>query len=198
MPQCRATTKSGCRCRQLVGEGEEYCRIHDDEWNFPRLGSAVAGAAAGFKIGGAVGGLIGGALGYAVPDLWREEEKTCAFTSFDYDNDRALRDFLIGQSRHSDSPFEVVDNSLKEAAPERDWIDKARTAIGRSDVVIVLLGPKTRYARGVLKEVKIANQLGKRMFQLIGYPRGSSIWAVEGAGRVYRWSWENLKKLLAQ
>lgn len=122
--------------------------------------------------------------------------KKRVFVSFDFDNDKTLKDFIIGQARNSDSPFEVIDHSLKEAAPEKDWVDKARAAIARADIFIVMLGPKTKNAQGVLKEVKIANELNKTKFQIIGYSDGSETWAVPNAGRVYRWNWENLKKLL--
>lgn len=122
--------------------------------------------------------------------------KKRVFVSFDFDNDKTLKDFIIGQSRREDSPFEVVDFSLKEAAPEKTWLDKARAAISRSEVFIVMLGPKTRNAPGVLKEVRIANELKKAKFQVIGYEDGSETWAVPDAGRVYRWNWENLKTLL--
>ncbi len=123
--------------------------------------------------------------------------KTKVFVSFDFDNDRVLRDFVIGQAKLPDSPFEVSDYSLKEAAPEKDWEAKARAAISRADVFMVMLGPKTVRAPGVLKEVIMAQDLGKRRFQVIGYTEGSESWAVPGAGRTYAWSWENLKKLLA-
>lgn len=123
--------------------------------------------------------------------------KTKVFVSFDYDNDRVLRDFIIGQAKNSDSPFEVADHSLKEEAPEKDWAEKARRAISRSDVFIVMLGSKTKKASGVLKEVKMANDLDRRKFQIIGHKEGSEDWAVPNAGRVYRWDWDNLKKLLA-
>lgn len=118
------------------------------------------------------------------------------FVSFDYDHDKTLRDFIIGQSKLPDSPFTVTDYSLKEAAPERDWEAKARAAISRADVFIVMLGPHTRSASGVLKEVAMANDLGKTKFQVIGYKDGKEEWAVPGAGRTYRWSWQNLKTLL--
>jgi hypothetical protein len=121
--------------------------------------------------------------------------KKRVFVSFDFDNDKALKELLIGQSRLEDSPFEVIDHSLKEAAPEKDWLDKARAAISRSDVLIVMLGSKTRNAPGVLKEIKIANELEKKKFQIIDKD-GSEDWAVPGAGRVYRWDWDNLKNLL--
>ncbi len=123
--------------------------------------------------------------------------KKKVFVSFDFDNDKTLKDFIIGQAKLDDSPFEVTDLSLKEAAPERDWLDKARAAINRCEVFIVMLGPKTKSAPGVLKEVKLANELKKSKFQIIGYKEGSEDWAVANAGRVYRWDWDNLKKLLA-
>lgn len=123
--------------------------------------------------------------------------KKKVFVSFDFDNDKTLKDFIIGQAKLDDSPFEALDFSLKEAAPEKDWLNKARSAISRSDVFIVMLGPKTRSASGVLKEVNLANELKKTKFQIIGYKNGSVDWAVPNGGRVYRWNWENLKKLLA-
>lgn len=122
--------------------------------------------------------------------------KKKVFVSFDYDNDKTLKEFIIGQAKLADSPFEVIDFSLKEAAPEKTWLDKARTAISRAEVFIVMLGSKTRNAPGVLKEVKISNELKKEKFQIIGYKDGSEMWAVPDAGRVYRWDWDNLKKLL--
>ncbi len=122
--------------------------------------------------------------------------KKKVFVSFDFDNDKVLKDFIIGQSKLADSPFEVIDHSLKEAAPEKNWLEKATAAIKRADIFIVMLGPKTKTAHGVLKEIKVANDLNKVKFQIIGYKDGSSDWAVPNAGRTYSWSWENLKNLL--
>jgi len=123
--------------------------------------------------------------------------KTKVFVSFDFDNDKTLKDFIIGQARLPDSPFEVVDHSLKEAAPERDWETKARAAISRADKFIIMLGSKTRFASGVKKEVAMAKALGKTRFQIIGYKGGSKDWAVADGGVTYSWNWDNLKKLLA-
>jgi hypothetical protein len=123
--------------------------------------------------------------------------KTRLFVSFDFDNDRTLRDFIIAQAKLPDSPFEVADHSLKEATPQRDWETKARAAITRANKFLVMLGPKTRFASGVLKEVAIAKELGKPRFQVIGYRDGSETWAVPDGGRTYAWNWTNLKKLLA-
>lgn len=123
--------------------------------------------------------------------------KKRVFISYDYDNDEKLKVFIVGQAKNDDSPFEISDLSLKEAAPEKDWLDRAKAAIGRADVFIIMLGPKTKNASGVLKELKAATEKGKEKFQIIGYHDGSEDWAVPGGGRVYRWNWDNLKKLLS-
>lgn len=119
------------------------------------------------------------------------------FVSYDFDNDKVLKDFIIGQAKLPDSPFEVSDHSLKEAAPELTWEVKARAAISRADKFVVMLGSRTRWAPGVKKEVAMAKSLGKPMFQIIGYRDGSRDWALPDAGLTYSWNWENLKKLLA-
>jgi len=119
---------------------------------------------------------------------------TRVFVSFDFDNDKRLKDFIIGQSRFPDSPFSVEDHSLKEAAPERSWKEKARTAIKRSDIVLVMVGSRTYRASGVLAEVAMAREEGKPIVQVIGYKDGNYT-AVPNAGRLYSWNWENLKKL---
>ena len=123
--------------------------------------------------------------------------KKRVFVSFDFDNDKTLKDLIIGQARLKDSPFEVADHSLKESQPEREWERKARLAISRAEVFIVMLGPGTKRASGVLKEVEMANELGRVRFQVIGYTNGKSEWAVPGGGRTYAWTWDNLKKLLS-
>ena len=123
--------------------------------------------------------------------------KTRVFVSYYFDSDKVLKDLIIGQAKLADSPFEVIDHSLKEAAPEATWEAKALAAIGRADTFIVMLGPNTRFAPGVLKEVAMANRLGKTRFQIIGYRDGSRKWAVPDAGVTYEWNWEMLKRLLA-
>ncbi|NLD38348.1 MAG: hypothetical protein GX654_15920 [Desulfatiglans sp.] len=121
--------------------------------------------------------------------------KKRVFVSFDFDNDKVLKDFIIGQSRLADAPFEVIDTSLKEAAPMKTWEDKARAAIKRSNIVVVMVGPKTYKAPGVLKEVGMAREEGIPIVQVIGYKDGNYT-AVPNAGRLYAWNWDNMKKLL--
>ena len=121
--------------------------------------------------------------------------KKRVFVSFDFDNDKILKDFIIEQSKNPDSPFDIIDTSLKEAAPEKDWLDRAEIRIKGSDRVLVMVGQYTCNAPGVLKEVALARKWSIPIAQVIGY-RDSSPTAVQGAGTLYRWNWDNLKKLL--
>ena len=122
--------------------------------------------------------------------------KKRVFVSFDFDNDKSLKDFIIGQSRLPDSPFEVIDTSMKEAAPERDWLDRAETKIKGSDMVLVMVGPQTQKAPGVLKEISLARKWNIPIVQVIGYKDGNYT-PVPDAGRLYSWNWDNLKKILS-
>ena len=121
--------------------------------------------------------------------------KKKVFISFDFDQDKVLKDLLIGQSHNSDCPFEVIDSSLKEAAPERNWEEKAGEKILHADRVIVLVGAQTHRAAGVLKEVNLARKHHKKIVQIIGHKNGHYK-RVPGAGVLYRWTWDNLKKIL--
>ena len=52
--------------------------------------------------------------------------KVRAFISFDYDNDQGIKELLVGQSKNSDTPFEIADWSVKEHLTG-DWKEKVRT-----------------------------------------------------------------------
>jgi len=116
------------------------------------------------------------------------------FISFDFDKDKVLKNLLVGQSKNKEWPFTVVDCSLKEPAPERNWETRAKSRIGKADLVIVMLGAATNKDHQVVKEVKIARMMGKKTIQLIGYKDGRYK-RVPDAGILYRWTWDNLKKL---
>mgnify|MGYP001030815813 CR=1 FL=1 len=122
--------------------------------------------------------------------------KKRVFLSFDFHNDKKLKDFIIGQSRLPDSPFDVADWSMKEAAPQRNWEQFAEDRIKKVDLVIVMVGPETHSAPGVLKEVGMARRNNIPIVQLIGYKDGNYT-PVPDAGRLYSWNWDNLKNLLA-
>ncbi len=119
-----------------------------------------------------------------------------AFFSFDFDEDQGLKHHMVGQMKMSTTPFSGADWSMKEAAPQRNWEAEAEARIRRSDVVVVLVGPKTHKAPGVLKEVAMARRLGKPIVQIIGY-KDSSPTPVPNAGRLLRWTWANMTSVLS-
>lgn len=197
--RCAASTRSGRQCFNRALDDNDFCTAHQDRVS---VGAAVAigiGAAIGNAfVPGLGGAVLGGISGRLVRLAARQTSATKkrVFVSFDFDNDRALKAFLIGQSKLGDSPFEIVDHSLQEAAPEQEWERRARAAIRRSDLVLVIVGRNTYRARGVIKEVQMARACGIPRVQMIGY-RASAYTPVSGAGRLYAWSWKNLKRLLS-
>lgn len=198
MTRCAAHAKMGRRCLNQALSGEDYCAAHNDDIS---PGSALAmflGGIAGNAIAPGLGGVIAGAFtGTQVRKAIKRGSamKKRAFVSFDFDHDRVLKDFVVGQARLPDSPFDIFDHSLKEAAPERDWVNKARSAIRRAEIVLVIAGTQTYRARGVLQEVAIAREEAVPIVQIIGY-KDRDCPSVPDAGRVYAWTWDNLKKLL--
>ena len=122
--------------------------------------------------------------------------KKRVFISFDYDNDNGLKNLLAGQAKLSDSPFEIIDWSLKEAAPEKDWEDKALGKIKRADIVVVIAGTNTYRASGVKKEIKMARECNISIVQI--KPQGTNPKRVQAAGVLYDWTWPNLKTLLVK
>lgn len=198
MKRCKATTKDGRRCLNGQRTGTDFCAIHASEISSGELFATAAGALVGHALIPGLGIVLGGLAGHSFRNFTglNNMTKKRVFISFDFDNDRLLRDFMLGQARLPDSPFEVIDHSLKEAAPERNWEAKARAAIARSDIVIVMVGNDTHRAGGVLKEITMAREAGVQVVQVIGYKDGDYT-PVPNAGRLYAWNWQNLKKLLS-
>ena len=198
MKRCKATTKAGRRCLNGQRPGTDFCAAHAQEVSSGGLLATAAGAILGNALVPGLGIVLGGFVGNSLRNSMGTDSMTKkrVFISFDFDNDRVLRDFMLGQARLPDSPFEVVDHSLKEAAPERNWEAKAKAAIARSDVVIVMVGSATHRAHGVLKEIAMARAAGVQVVQVICYKDGDYT-PVPNAGRLYAWNWPNLKKLLS-
>jgi hypothetical protein len=198
MALCSALTQKGKPCANPSKQLSRFCESHEGYESPAQFQIVGIGLLLGHLAFPGFGGMLaGGAGAYFFNKLFEDNTMTKkrVFVSFDFDNDKKLKDFIIGQSKLSDSPFAVIDHSLKEAAPENNWKTKARAAIKRSEVVVVMVGPKTSKAQGVLAEVAMAREEGVPIVQVIGYKDGEYT-AVPNAGRLYRWNWDNLKKLL--
>lgn len=124
--------------------------------------------------------------------------KKRAYISFDFDHDSELKTLLVGQAKNPDSPFEIVDMSIKEAISE-NWRISARRRIKSCDVVIVICGQYTNTASGVSAEVKIAQEENIPYFLLAGRSNLGNVkpLAAKDSDKIYRWTWDNLRILIA-
>lgn len=106
--------------------------------------------------------------------------KVKVFLSFEFDRDNELHHNFYAQAACGNSCHEIEDYSLKEAyQPHNDsiWLKKAERLISSSDIVIVVTGQDAHNAPGVEKEVTIANQQGKPIFQIRPQDRTSGPWS---------------------
>ena len=124
-------------------------------------------------------------------------KKKRSFISFDYDHDCDLKNLLVGQARNSDSPFEIMDMSIKEPISQ-DWKSNARRRIKGCDVVIVICGKHTNTATGVSAELRIAQEENVPYFLLYGRSGNTCVKpaAAKDSDRIYKWTWDNLKSLI--
>lgn len=123
--------------------------------------------------------------------------KKRVFISFDYEHDSDIKGSLVGQAKLPDSPFEIVDMSIKEAIAS-NWKDNARKRIKSCDCVIVLCGLYTASARGVAAELTITQEENIPYFLLCGRTN-RQVQKPSSAKRednIYKWTWENIKALL--
>lgn len=121
-----------------------------------------------------------------------------AFISFDFDHDEELRNALVGQARNPDSPFNIADWSVQEAFTG-NWKEKVRGRIRRTDLTIVICGEHTHSANGVSAELTITREEGNPYFLLKGRPNKTCPKPAMAlrSDKIYKWTWENLKKLIA-
>ena len=123
--------------------------------------------------------------------------KARVFTSFDFDHDEDLRNLLVGQSKNSDSPFEMADWSVKEPMTG-DWKEKVKRRMRQTDQVVILCGEHTHTATGVSAELRIAQDEKKPYFLLTGRATKTchKPTAARPSDKMYGWTWDNLKNLI--
>ena len=125
--------------------------------------------------------------------------KVKVFLSFEFDKDEELHRNFYAQADLGDSCHEIEDYSLKEAYPPHNdtgWLKKARSLISRSHIVIAVIGEDTHNAPGVKKEVTIANQNKKPIFQI--RPKNSSGGTIDGAGEEIPWKWKQIDAKISE
>lgn len=113
--------------------------------------------------------------------------KKVIFVAFAIEDER-IRDFIKGQSLHTNSPFEYIDMSVKEAY-EEDWKTKVRTRILRSDGVLVIVSKNSLSSSGQRWEIQCAKEENKKIRGIWAYKEDRT----ELAGvRTMAWTWDNI------
>ena len=123
--------------------------------------------------------------------------KARVFISFAAE-DAWARDMFVGQSRHPDTPWEIVDLSLHEAFSER-WKTQTRPRIKGCDVAIQLIGSETHLADGAIWEVECAKQEGVPAFGVwIDKSNKGRIPSCFATNDVIEWTWNGVARLVNQ
>ena len=113
------------------------------------------------------------------------------FIAFAIEDERQ-RDFLKGQSLLTNSPFEYVDMSVKQAY-DTDWKSKVRTRIKRSDGVIVLVSKNSLTSSGQKWEIQCAKEEGKKILGIWAYSDDRT--NIAGV-TTKAWTWDNIKDFI--
>lgn len=109
--------------------------------------------------------------------------------------DEGTRNLFTGQRVNAETPFEFIDLSVKEAY-ERDWKDRVRARIRRSDGVIALLSSSTPGATGELWEIACAREEGVPLLGIWiedGYRAKPS---AMGSAPSQSWTWTNVANFI--
>lgn len=124
----------------------------------------------------------------------RKKERRSVYLAFEFDKDRHRRDAFMAQAeRYCD--FDLQDCSLPEEQKVNEWRRQAEPLIEQSDVLLVLLGPDTQNAKGVLEEFGLAGgRDGCPIIQLL--PQKRKYGRVSDNQAVMRTKWKKLNRML--
>jgi len=121
--------------------------------------------------------------------------KTPAFISFAAEDVRN-RDLFVGQGKHADSPWEIIDWSAHEAFDEQ-WKSQMRSRIKRCRVVILLVGQTTFQAEGAIWEVRCGFEEGVPAFGVwISKTDRGPIPSCLGPNNIIDWSWDGISEMI--
>ena len=116
------------------------------------------------------------------------------FISFAIEDER-LRDFLKGQGKNKNSPFEFVDMSVKKPW-DSQWKTNCRTRIKGCDGVISIVTKNTKNADGQIWEMKCAKDENIPIVGIYGNDSHSGVTIPSECGyiRLMDWTWPNISK----
>jgi len=123
-------------------------------------------------------------------------KKNRVFTSFAVE-DKNLRDFLVGQARNDNSPFDFVDMSVKEPWSS-SWKSNCRIKIKGCDGVIAIVTKHTKSADGQLWEIKCAKEESIPILGIWGNKddKPTTLPDELKGVKIINWTWDNIKNWL--
>jgi hypothetical protein len=116
------------------------------------------------------------------------------FIAFAIEDERQ-RDLLKGQSLNTRTPFEFVDMSVKEPY-DKDWKDRVRTRIRRSDGVIALVSSNTLNSSGEKWEISCAKEEKKKLTGLWAYSGDRTRPSDLNGYSIIEWSWSGIARFI--
>lgn len=118
-------------------------------------------------------------------------DKKIIFVAFAIEDERQ-RDFLVGQSLNTRTPFEFVDMSVKEPY-DSQWKERVRTRIRRSDGVIALASSSSLKSSGQKWEIECSKGEGKKVLGVWAYTDDRT--ELPGV-RTVTWTWDSITRFI--
>jgi len=106
--------------------------------------------------------------------------------------DEGARNLLKGQSLNTNSPFEYIDMSVKQAY-DFDWKNKVRTRIRRSNGIIALISKSSLTSSGQKWEISCAQEEGKKVLGIWAYSDDRT--NLPGVATV-AWRWDTIERFI--
>lgn len=118
-------------------------------------------------------------------------DKKTVFVAFAIEN-KKQRDLLKGQALNTKTPFDYVDMSVKEPY-DKEWKERVRTRIRRSDGVIALMSKNSLASTGQKWEIQCAKEEKVPLRGVWAYTDDRT--KVDGVHTVV-WTWDNIKAFI--
>ena len=106
--------------------------------------------------------------------------------------DESIRNMIKGQSLNTETPFEFVDMSVKQAY-ESEWKKKVRTRIRRSDGVLAIVSKNSLTSGGQKWEIQCAKDEKVKLRGIWAYKDDRT--NLVGVNTMV-WSWDNIAKFI--
>lgn len=111
--------------------------------------------------------------------------------------DKWARDYLVGQAKNKNSPFEFVDMSVKEPWDDM-WKTRCRTKIKGCHGIVAMVSKNTKNADGQLWEIKCAKEEGVKIrgVYTTQEDRPNTLPKELEGVQVVDWTWDNIKNFI--